>query len=76
MKQQDLIKRSEKLVPWLAGAGFAVSHIITSSNCTIPKEGRCSTCGGCVVALAAIVVWAVHKKKQGNGFYDDRSARF
>lgn len=75
MKQESPFKRSEKLFPWLAGAGFAVSHIITSSNCTIPKEGRCSTCGGCVLALAAIVVWAVHKKKKGNGFYDDRSAR-
>ncbi|MCK5566200.1 MAG: hypothetical protein KAJ07_13230, partial [Planctomycetes bacterium] len=68
------LKRSEKLVPWLAGAGFAVSHIIASSNCTVPKEGRCSTCGGCVVALAAMVTWAVHKKKHGNGLYDEHSA--
>ncbi len=74
MKQQSLLKRSEKLVPWLAGAGFAVSHIIASSNCTVPKEGRCSTCGGCVVALAAMVTWAVHKKKHGNGLYDEHSA--
>jgi len=76
MKQQSLLKKSEKLLPWVAGAGFAVSHIVASTNCSIPKEGRCSTCGGCVVALAAIVTWAVHKKKQGSTFYDDRSARF
>ena len=31
----------------------------------------CSSCGGCVVAVVAIVGWALHKKKHSNGFYDD-----
>ena len=75
MKATQWLKRHQKALPWVAGAGFAVSHIVIASNCTVPKEGRCSTCGGCVVALAAIVIWAVYKKKEGNGFYDDDSSR-
>lgn len=72
MKPVQWVKRHEKLLPWAAGAGFAVSHIVIASNCTIPKEGRCSSCGGCVVALGAIVAWAVYKKKGGNGLYDQK----
>ncbi len=55
--------RLQQALPWLAGAGFALSHIALTSNCTVPKEGRCSTCGSCVVALGAIVAWAVLKNK-------------
>ncbi len=50
-----------QVLPWLAGAGFALSHIALTTNCTVPREGRCSTCGSCVVALGAIVAWAVLK---------------
>jgi len=50
--------------PWLAGAGLALSHIATTSNCTLPQQGRCSTCGSCVIALGALVGWAVIKNKQ------------
>ncbi len=71
MKQIHWLKRHEKILPWVAGAGFAVSNLIISSSCTVPKEGRCSTCGGCVLAVAAIVTWAVYKKKEGNGIYDE-----
>lgn len=71
MKRESWLKRNEKLLPWMAGAGFAVGQIIISTNCTVPQQGRCSSCGGCVVAVAAIVGWALHKKKHGNGFYDD-----
>lgn len=53
----------QQALPWLAGAGFALSHIALTTNCTVPREGRCSTCGSCVVALGAIVAWAVLKKK-------------
>ncbi len=74
MKKIQWQKRHEKLLPWVAGAGFAVSHLVIASSCTLPKEGRCSTCGGCVVALAAIVTWAIYKKredkKEGNEFYE------
>jgi len=67
------LKRHEKLLPWAAGAGLAVSHIVVSSNCTLPKEGRCSSCGSCVVALTALVSWALYKKRQGNDFYGDNN---
>lgn len=71
MKEVNWLKRNEKLFPWVAGAGIAVSHIVVSSNCTIPTEGRCSTCGSCVVALATLVGWALSKKGQENNFYGD-----
>ncbi len=73
MKRANWLKRNEKLFPWLAGAGFAVSHIVISSNCTVTKTGRCSTCGGCVVALVSIVAWALHKKRQGDDFYGNHN---
>lgn len=75
MKQIQWLERHKKWLPWMAGAGFAVSHIVIASSCTVPKEGRCSTCGGCVVALAAIVSWAVYKKSDGNGLYDENNTR-
>ena len=58
------------IAPWLAGAGFALGHIATTSNCTIPQQGRCATCGSCVIALGSLVAWAVIKnnkeKNEGN----------
>ncbi len=73
MKQILWREHHEKLLPWIAGAGFAASQIVVASSCTLPKEGRCSTCGGCVVALAAIVTWAIYKKRNGNGIYDENN---
>jgi hypothetical protein len=63
---------AEKTLPWLFGAGIAAGHLITSSNCTIPQQGKCAVCGGCVVALGSLVAWAVVKKKSGNDFYSQR----
>lgn len=66
MARQDTASRDTPLhraLPWLAGAGFALSHIALTSNCTVPKQGRCSTCGSCVVALGAIVAWAMLKRR-------------
>ncbi len=63
--------RLMKAAPWMAGAGIAVGHILTSSNCTIPKQGLCSTCGSCVVALGSLVAWAMIKKRQGDDFYSE-----
>lgn len=71
MKGVSWLKRNEKLLPWAAGAGLAISHIVVSSNCTVPKSGQCSSCGSCAVALVAIVTWALHKKRHGNGLYDN-----
>ena len=71
MQGVNWLKRNEKLLPWFAGAGLAVSHIVVSSNCTVPKSGHCSSCGSCVVALTTIVAWALHKRRCGNGLYDN-----
>ncbi len=65
-----------RATPWLAGAGIAVGHIAVSSNCTIPQQGRCGTCGSCIVAIGSLVAWAMVKKRQGGDFFtDDRSSQ-
>jgi len=63
-----------RLTPWMAGTGFALGHVMTTSNCTIPQQGRCSTCGGCVVALGSLVAWAVIKNRKGEEFYIESSS--
>ncbi len=57
-----------KIMPWLAGAGFAVGHVALSTNCTLTTQGRCISCGGCVIALASIVAWAKLKKRNDDFF--------
>ncbi len=71
-KQNDHRTLLMKMTPWLAGAGFAAGHVLTSSNCTIPQQGKCSVCGGCVVALASLVTWAVVKKRDGDEWYIEK----
>lgn len=61
-----------KTLPWLFGAGIAAGHLMTASNCTIPQQGKCAVCGGCVVALGSLVAWAVVKNKSGDNFYSQR----
>lgn len=59
---------SEKLyhfLPWLLGAGVATGSSLLSTNCTVPKIGKCGGCGSCAVPLAAIVGWALVKRKEG-----------
>lgn len=68
MKHKKIDKPYEKILPWLAGASFAVGHIALTSNCTLTTQGRCISCGGCVIALASIVVWAKLKKSRDD-FY-------
>ncbi len=53
-------------LPWVAGAGIAVGHLLTSTNCSVPKQGSCSACGSCVVALGSLTAWALLKQKQAN----------
>lgn len=60
----------DKTLPWLFGAGIAAGHLLTSSSCTLPQQGRCAVCGGCVVALGSLVGWAMLKKRQGDDFYN------
>lgn len=77
-KVADLIESSESAeatllnqgMPWLFGAGIAAGHLLTASNCTLPEQGRCAVCGGCVVALGSLVGWAMLKKRQGDDFYN------
>lgn len=57
-------------MPWLFGAGIAAGHLLTASSCTIPQQGRCAVCGGCIVALGSLVGWATIKKRQGDDFYN------
>lgn len=52
-----------KTLPWIAGAGIAVGHVLTSSNCSVPKQGSCSACGSCVVALGSLTAWALLKQR-------------
>ena len=67
---QEELSLIAKAGPWLAGVGFMLGHVATASNCTIPQQGRCSTCGGCVVALGSLVAWATLKKhRDGDEFY-------
>jgi hypothetical protein len=57
--------------PWLAGMGIAVGHVLTSSNCSIPKQGSCSACGSCVVALGSLTAWALIKQRSSDQpFYE------
>ncbi len=56
--------RVQQLLPWLAGAGMAVGHAAVSSNCTIPQQGRCSSCGSCVIVVGTLAVWALAKQRQ------------
>jgi hypothetical protein len=59
-------------LPWLFGSGIAAGHLMTASSCSLPQQGKCSVCGGCVVALGSLVSWAIVKNKQGNDFYSER----
>jgi len=56
----------------LVGVGMALGHIATTSNCTLPQQGRCSTCGSCVIALGTLVAWAVLKKSKDSDLYQKR----
>jgi hypothetical protein len=66
LEAKTLLKQS---MPWLFGAGIAAGHLLTASNCTLPQQGKCAVCGGCVVALGSLVGWAMIKKRQGDDFY-------
>ncbi len=71
-KTQQTNELATKTLPWLFGAGIAAGHLMTASNCTIPQQGKCAVCGGCVVALGSLVTWAVVKNKNGDDFYSQR----
>ncbi len=62
----ELYAYIQKLLPWTIGAGIAASHVALSSNCSLPREGHCSTCGCCVIALATLTGWAMFKGQSKN----------
>lgn len=65
-KKVDYQQWGQLALPWVAGAGIAVGHLLTSTNCSVPKQGSCSACGSCVVALGSLTAWALLKQKQEN----------
>lgn len=75
MKHEDKKLTFEKVMPWMAGAGFALGHIAVTSNCTLTTQGRCISCGSCIIALGSIVAWAKLKKQKNVFFVEHRLAR-
>lgn len=71
MRQENDKLTLNKIMPWVAGAGFALGHIAVTSNCTLTTQGRCISCGSCIVALGSIVVWAKFKKPRKEFFIGD-----
>jgi len=72
MKQENKKIVFNKIMPWMAGAGFALGHIAVTSNCTLTTQGRCISCGSCIIALGSIVAWAKLKKHRDDFFIDDQ----
>ncbi len=72
MKYKQTKVTFDKVMPWLAGAGFALGHIAVTSNCTLTTQGRCISCGSCVIALGSIVAWAKLKKRRNDFFVENR----
>lgn len=68
MNKQTLKLNFSKAMPWMTGAGFAIGHIAVTSNCTLTTQGRCVSCGSCVIALISIVSWAKFKRKNNDFF--------
>ena len=64
-----------QLTPWLAGAGFAIGNTVASTSCTVPQQGKCAGCGGCVIALGALVTWALRNQSKGKEFYLDEQGQ-
>ncbi len=64
-----------QFTPWLAGAGFAIGNTVASTSCTVPLQGKCTGCGGCAIALGALVVWALRNQSKGKEFYLDEQGQ-
>ena len=52
----------KSLLPWGAGASFAVGHMAMTTRCTMISHGQCIGCAGCAIALVSLVSWAVLKE--------------
>ena len=53
--------RLQNLLPWGAGAGFAIGQMGLTTSCTVVTQGQCVGCAGCVVALVSLVGWGALK---------------
>lgn len=60
-----------KVLPWLAGAGMGLGHAAVASNCTVPQQGRCSSCGSCILVVGSLAAWALSRKKGQGAFYEE-----
>ena len=58
--------RLQRLLPWGAGAGFAVGQMGLTTSCTVITQGQCVGCAGCVVALVSLVSWGLLKEDDQN----------
>lgn len=56
-------------LPWLLGAGVAAGSTLLSTNCSVPKLGKCGGCGSCLLPLASIVSWALCKGRGKDPIY-------
>jgi hypothetical protein len=74
MKLENKKLTINKIMPWMAGAGFALGHIALTSNCTLTTQGRCISCGGCIIALGSIVAWAKLKQGADDFFIDEQGS--
>jgi len=52
----------QSLLPWGAGAGFAIGQMGLTTSCTVVTQGQCVGCAGCVVALVSLVGWGALKE--------------
>ncbi len=52
----------QNLLPWGAGAGFAIGQMGLTTSCTVVTQGQCVGCAGCVVALVSLVGWGALKE--------------
>jgi len=66
IKKLQQNKRLVKVAPWFAGASLGLCHVAMSSNCSVTREGHCNNCGSCVIALGALVGWALMDKNRQN----------
>jgi hypothetical protein len=51
----------QTLLPWGAGASFAIGQMGLTTSCTVVTQGQCVGCAGCVVAVASLVSWGFFK---------------
>ncbi|MCG8427945.1 MAG: hypothetical protein MI754_11365 [Chromatiales bacterium] len=53
-------------VAWAAGAAIAATQVALSSSagCSLPQQGRCTVCGGCILALAGLTGWALFRRTE------------